>query len=109
MAHEWGATTAEAFFARCCPQLLRLGAVAYWTLPAGGAYPRLRRTVEEVTQCVFAVGDDRLRIAKAEGRPAGVAGTVFRCRSTRAGRGSARRRSRPGSARRCARRARSAT
>ena len=78
MAEEWGATTAEAFFARCCPQLLRLGAVAYWTLPAGGAYPRLRRTVEEVTQCVFAVGDDRLRIAKAEGRPPGVAGTVLR-------------------------------
>jgi transcriptional regulator with XRE-family HTH domain len=78
MAALWDARTAEAFFARCCPQLLRLGAVAYWTLPAGGAYPRLRRTVEEVTQCVFAVGDDRLRIAKAEGRPPGVAGTVFR-------------------------------
>jgi transcriptional regulator with XRE-family HTH domain len=78
MAREWGATTAEAFFARCCPQLLGLGAVAYWTLPAGGAFPRLRRTVEEVTQCVFAVGEDRLRIAKAEGRPPGVAGTVFR-------------------------------
>jgi transcriptional regulator with XRE-family HTH domain len=78
MARAWGAATAETFFARCCPQLLRLGAVAYWTLPAGGAYPRLRRTVEEVTQCVFAVGDDRLRIAKAEGRPPGVAGTVFR-------------------------------
>lgn len=78
MAGEWGARTAEAFFARCCPQLLRLGAIAYWTLPAGGAHPRLRRTVEEVTQCVFAVGEDRLRIAKAEGRPPGVAGTVFR-------------------------------
>jgi transcriptional regulator with XRE-family HTH domain len=78
MAGQWGATRTESFFARCCPQLLRLGAVAYWTLSAGGAYPRLRRTVEEVTQCVFAVGDDRVRIAKAEGRPPGVAGTVFR-------------------------------
>jgi len=78
MAEQWGATVAEAFFARCCPQLLRLGAVAYWTMSAGGAYPRLRRTVEEVTQCVFSVRDDRLRIAKAEGRPPGVAGTVFR-------------------------------
>jgi transcriptional regulator with XRE-family HTH domain len=80
MAEQWGAGVAERFFARCCPQLLQLGAVAYWTIPAGGAYPRLRRTVEEVTQCVFSVGDDRLRIAKAEGRPAGVAGTVFRLR-----------------------------
>jgi transcriptional regulator with XRE-family HTH domain len=78
MAEQWGATVAEAFFARCCPQLLRLGAVAYWTMSAGGGYPRLRRTVEEVTQCVFSVRDDRLRIVKAEGRPPGVAGTVFR-------------------------------
>jgi transcriptional regulator with XRE-family HTH domain len=82
LAGAWGASVAEAFFARCCPQLLRLGAVAYWTLPAGGAYPRLRRTVEEVTQCVFAAGEDRLRIAKAEGRPPGVAGTVFRLQIT---------------------------
>jgi transcriptional regulator with XRE-family HTH domain len=80
MAEQWGATVAEAFFARCCPQLLQLGAIAYWTIPLGGAYPRLRRTVEEVTQCVFSVRDDRLRIAKAEGRPPGVAGTVFRLR-----------------------------
>jgi transcriptional regulator with XRE-family HTH domain len=80
MAEQWGATVAEAFFVRCCPQLLGLGAVAYWTMPAGGAYPRLRRTVEEVTQCVFSVRDDRLRIAKAEGRPPGVEGTVFRLR-----------------------------
>jgi transcriptional regulator with XRE-family HTH domain len=78
LAEQWGAAVAEAFFARCCPQLLRLGAVAYWTLPAGGAHARLRRTVEEVTQCVFAAGDDRLRIAKADGRPPGVAGTVLR-------------------------------
>ena len=78
MAEQWGATVAEAFFARCCPQLLRLGAIAYWTMSAGGAYPRLRRTVEEVTQCVFAVRDDRLRIVKAEGRPPRVVGTVFR-------------------------------
>ena len=33
-----------------------------------------------MTQCVFAVGDDRLRIAKAEGRPPGVAGTVLSLR-----------------------------
>jgi transcriptional regulator with XRE-family HTH domain len=80
MAEQWGATVAEAFFARCCPQLLGLGAVAYWTMPLGGAYPRLRRTVEEVTQWVFSVRDDGLRIAKAEGRPPGVEGTVFRLR-----------------------------
>jgi transcriptional regulator with XRE-family HTH domain len=80
MAEQWGATVVGAFFVRCCPWLLQLGAVAYWTLSGGGAYPRLRRTVEDVTQCVFSVGDDRVRIAKAEGRPPGVAGTVLRLR-----------------------------
>ena len=39
----------------------------------------MRRTVEEVTQCVFRVDQERLRIAKADGRPPGVEGGVFRC------------------------------
>jgi transcriptional regulator with XRE-family HTH domain len=33
-----------------------------------------------VTQCVLAVGAGRLRVAKAEGRPPGVQGSVFRYR-----------------------------
>jgi len=78
MVEQWGATVAAQFFARCCPQLLELGAVAYWTMPYGDMFPQLRRTVEEVTQCVFVVGEDRLQIAKAEGRPPGVEGSVFR-------------------------------
>lgn len=78
MAERWGADIAEKFFARCCPQLLAIGAIAYWTMPAGRSYPQLRRTVEEITQCVFFVGDDRVRIAKADGRPPSVEGTIFR-------------------------------
>ena len=80
MVARWGADVAGRFFAHCCPQLLELGAIAYWAVPAGEAYPTLRRTIEEVTQCVLAVGDSRLRIAKADGRPPGVEGSVFRYR-----------------------------
>jgi transcriptional regulator with XRE-family HTH domain len=81
MIERWGSEIAGRFFAVCCPQLLDLGAIAYWSVPSGELYPGLRRTIEEVTQCVLVVGDSRLRIAKAEGRPPGIEGTVFRYRT----------------------------
>ena len=80
MIERWGSDVAGRFFAVCCPQLLDLGAIAYWSVPSGELYPGLRRTIEEVTQCVFVVGEARLRVAKAEGRPPGIEGTVFRYR-----------------------------
>ena len=78
MAARWGSDVAARFFARCCPQLLELGAIAYWFMPAGDEYAALRRTVEEITQCIFRVDQERLRVAKADGRPPGVEGSVFR-------------------------------
>ena len=81
MIARWGADVAGRFFAHCCPQLLELGAIAYWAVPSGELYPGLRRTIEEVPQCVLVVGDSRLRIAKAEGRAPGVEGSVFRYRA----------------------------
>jgi transcriptional regulator with XRE-family HTH domain len=81
MIGRWGADVAARFFAHCCPQLLELGAIAYWSVPAGELYPGLRRTIEEVTQCVLVIGDSRLRLAKAEGRPPGVEGSIFRYRT----------------------------
>jgi transcriptional regulator with XRE-family HTH domain len=78
MVRDWGVETARRFFTRCCPMLLELGAIAYWSLPPAHTPQPLRRAVEEVTQCVIAVGDGRVRIAKAEGRPPGVQGSVFR-------------------------------
>ena len=78
MVDAWGAETAARFFARCCPLLLDVGAVAYWSLSSSSAPPALRRTVEQVTQCMLAVSDDRLRVSKAEGRPPAVLGRVFR-------------------------------
>jgi transcriptional regulator with XRE-family HTH domain len=80
MIERWGSDVAARFFAVCCPQLLDLGAIAYWSVPSGELYPGLRRTIEEITQCVFVVGESRLRVAKAEGRPPGIEGTVFRYR-----------------------------
>lgn len=77
MAARWGGDVAARFFAACCPQLLELGAIAYWFMPTRDDHVGLRRTVEEVTQCVFLVDQGRLRVAKAEGRPPGVAGSVF--------------------------------
>ncbi|HWC25332.1 MAG TPA: helix-turn-helix domain-containing protein [Solirubrobacteraceae bacterium] len=79
MAARWGAELAGRFFATCCPQLLELGAIAYWSMSASSGQAALRRTVEEITQCVFLLDQERLRIAKAEGRRLGVVGSVFRC------------------------------
>jgi transcriptional regulator with XRE-family HTH domain len=78
MAARWGTDTARAFFVRCCPHLLEVGAIAYWSVGHGAAVATLRREISEVTQCVFSLSDGRLRIAKAEARGPGVEGSVFR-------------------------------
>jgi transcriptional regulator with XRE-family HTH domain len=78
MIERWGTEAAGRFFSHCCPRLLELGAIAYWSVPSGERGRRLRRTIEEITQCVFVVEDSRLRIAKADGRPPGIEGSVFR-------------------------------
>src|SRR3954463_5145641 len=81
MAERWGTDTARAFFVRCCPHLLEVGAIAYWSVGHGAALAPLRREVAEVTQCVFALSDGRLRIAKAEARGPGVEGSGVRTRA----------------------------
>src|SRR3954466_14455755 len=78
MADRWGTDTARAFFVRCCPHLLEVGAIAYWSVGHGAPLAKLRREISEVTQCVFALSEGRLRIAKAEARGPGVEGSVFR-------------------------------
>ncbi|HYX83735.1 MAG TPA: XRE family transcriptional regulator [Gaiellales bacterium] len=82
MAERWGADMTRRFFTRCCPLLLQVGAIAYWSLSHGEHFEALRRDVEDVTQCVLVVRDGRLRIAKAEGRPVGVQGSVYHYRAT---------------------------
>lgn len=80
MSDAWGRETAKRFFASACPHLLGLGAIAYWSFVAARHTPALRSEIEGITQCVLAVGEGRLRIVKAEGRPVGVEGGVFRYR-----------------------------
>jgi transcriptional regulator with XRE-family HTH domain len=80
MARSWGSENALRFFTRTCPMLLELAAVAYWEFTPSAHPAAVRREIEEITQCVIAVGEGRLRINKAEGRRPGVQGTVFRLR-----------------------------
>jgi hypothetical protein len=77
-ASRWGMRGASDFFGRCCPMLLDLGAIAYWSVPGASQYRTLHREIEQITQCVIVVGEGRLRISKAEGRPPGVQGQLFR-------------------------------
>jgi transcriptional regulator with XRE-family HTH domain len=79
MAERWGDDTACRFFQRACPLLLELGAVAYWPLKGGWRTRGLRRTVQEITQCILVLSGARLRVAKADGRPPGVQGSVYGC------------------------------
>jgi transcriptional regulator with XRE-family HTH domain len=78
LSTRWGMRTASEFFARCCPMLLDLGAIAYWSVPGASQYRSMHREIEQITQCILVVGEGRLRISKAEGRPPGVQGQLFR-------------------------------
>jgi transcriptional regulator with XRE-family HTH domain len=72
-----GRNSTRGFFARCCPLLLGVGAIAYWSMSAREAPATVRDTVEAVTQCVLRVDERSVRVAKAEGRDEGVRGSVL--------------------------------
>jgi transcriptional regulator with XRE-family HTH domain len=78
MVGHWGPGATREFFARCCPLLLEVEAIAYWTMSAAPA--PVQDTVQAVTQCVLAVDDHSIRVVKAEGREDSVRGTVFHWR-----------------------------
>ncbi len=77
MVHAWGANATREFFARCCPLLLEVGAIAYWAMRARETPPPVQETVHAVTQCVLRVDERSVRVAKAEGRDDAVRGTVL--------------------------------
>jgi transcriptional regulator with XRE-family HTH domain len=79
LSERWGMRTASDFFGRCCPMLLDLGAIAYWSVPGTRQYRTVHREIEQITQCIIVVSEGRLRIGKAEGRPPGVQGQMFHC------------------------------
>jgi transcriptional regulator with XRE-family HTH domain len=78
LSSRWGMRIASDFFGRCCPMLLDLGAIAYWSVPGARQYRTLHNEIEHITQCIIVVGEGRVRISKAEGRPPGAQGQVFR-------------------------------
>lgn len=77
MVESWGADTARRFFARCCPMLLEVGAIAYWSMDLHEIPPPLRDTVESITQCVLRVDERSVRVVKAEGREEGARGSLL--------------------------------
>ena len=77
MVRAWGSSGARGFFARCCPLLLDLGAIGYWSMSARETPTAVRDTVESVTQCVLRVDERSIRVAKAEGRGEGARGAVL--------------------------------
>jgi transcriptional regulator with XRE-family HTH domain len=77
MVRAWGSSRTRDFFARCCPMLLELGAIAYWSMSAHDTPDAVQDTVHAVTQCVLQVDDRSVRVAKAEGRDDSVRGTVL--------------------------------
>jgi transcriptional regulator with XRE-family HTH domain len=77
MVRTWGATGTRDFFARCCPLLLEVGAIAYWTMGARDTPPAVQETVQAVTQCVLRVDERSIQVMKAEGRDDAVRGSVL--------------------------------
>jgi transcriptional regulator with XRE-family HTH domain len=74
MADHWGAQVAARFFAACCPSLLALGTVAYWSLDVSPGRAGIESAVRSVTQCVLRVEARTVTVEKAEGRPDTVRG-----------------------------------
>jgi transcriptional regulator with XRE-family HTH domain len=77
MVRSWDAHSAREFFTRCCPLVLELGAIGYWTMSARLTPSTVQETVQAVPQCVLRVDPRSLRVIKAEGRDDSVTGSVL--------------------------------
>ena len=75
---RWGAATAAGFLAACCPALLGMGAIAYWSFSVSHQHTRLGDTALRISQCVLRIDSERVFVLKAEGRADAVAGRVLR-------------------------------
>ena len=77
MVHAWGPDQASAFLARCCPLLLDIGAIAYWSMDLRRVPAIVQQTVEAVPQCVLRVDRHSVCVTKAEGRDMAVRGSLL--------------------------------
>jgi transcriptional regulator with XRE-family HTH domain len=80
MVQAWGTSSTRGFFSRCCPLLLDVGAIAYWSIGMRDSLASVRDSVESVTQCVLRVDDRSIRVVKAEARGRGVRGSLLHWR-----------------------------
>jgi transcriptional regulator with XRE-family HTH domain len=71
-----GAAETVAFYRRCCPRLLDLGAIATWTGTREMLGTAVISGVSKIAQCVVERRGDRLRVTKAEGRSARAQGML---------------------------------
>jgi transcriptional regulator with XRE-family HTH domain len=85
MVDAWGAELTRGFFARCCPLLLEVGAIAYWSMDLREMPATVTDTVEAVTQCVLRLDKHSVRVAKAEGRDQSVQGSLLHWHSEEEG------------------------
>lgn len=85
MVNAWGAELTRGFFARCCPLLLEVGAIAYWSMDLRKMPATIQDTVEAVTQCVLRLDKHSVRVAKAEGRDQSVRGSLLHWHSENEG------------------------
>ncbi len=69
LVRRLGPERALRFFTNTCPRLFDLGAIAYWRASRRDSGPVLD-AIRRVTQCVIDHTGHRLRVIKAEGRPA---------------------------------------
>jgi transcriptional regulator with XRE-family HTH domain len=77
MVRSWGARSAREFFARCCPLVLEVGAIGYWTMNVRETSSPVQAAVQAVTQCALRVDERSVRVIKAEGRDDSVRGSVL--------------------------------
>jgi transcriptional regulator with XRE-family HTH domain len=78
---RWGAPAAERLYQRACPRLFDLGVVAYWVGSREVLSASVVEAVSKVAQCAFDLRGDRLRVGKAEGRPAKLQGSLVDVRT----------------------------
>ena len=76
IVQRWGAPAARALYTSVCPRLFEHGAIAYWTGTREWVSAGLLDDITRIAQCVFDLRDGRLRVAKAEGRPPSIRGSL---------------------------------
>lgn len=74
---RWGPDATLGFFSRACPSMLQAGVTAYWSVGSDLGRSALQ-AIRQITQCFIDVRGDRLRVLKAEGRPASQQGLSYR-------------------------------